>query len=181
MTKVAIQGIRGSYSEEAVTRLFGTDVETLECGTFADVFTALSDGRAAHAVVPVRNSIVGEIEPVRSLLREGLVTVKNKLALKVGHVLAGTNDAVLEELTSVRSHTEALKQCSRFLDSRPDIRRLLGTDTASSIKQVIGDNDRRNAAIGSRRAADIYGAKIIRENVADRLNNTTTFYLISEK
>jgi prephenate dehydratase len=181
MTKVAIQGISGSYSEEAVSRIFGSEVEMLECGSFAEVFRAITEETVTCAVVPVRNSIAGEIEPVNTMLNDGRFVVKDELALRVDHVLAGTNDANITELTSVRSHTEALRQCGRFLDSWPQIRRLLGADTASSIKQVVGDDDPRNAAIGSRRAAQIYGAQILCENVADQPNNTTTFYLISSK
>jgi prephenate dehydratase len=181
MSKVAIQGIRGSYSEEAVNRLFCGDAEMLECGTFGDVFIALSEGLADYAVVPVRNSIVGEIEPVSAVLRDVGLTVVDKLSLEIDHILAGTVDADLNELTSVRSHVEALKQCGRFLHSRPEIRRLTGADTASSIKQVVSENEPLNAAIGSRRAAEIYGAKILCESVADQPNNKTTFYLISNQ
>src|SRR5687767_14710542 len=115
MTRVAIQGVRGSYSDEAARRLFGDDVAILECGSFDETFEAVRVGTAKNAVVPVENKIVGEIREPLGLLSASSFRVMETLALKVQHVLVGVPDAKLEDLVSVRSHIEALKQCRLFL------------------------------------------------------------------
>jgi prephenate dehydratase len=178
MTRVAIQGVSGSYSEEAVRRLFGNDASLVECEDFDRTFSALRLGDVDGAVVPVENKIVGTIRRPVELLNEGAYRVLEKLDLRVQHVLAGTPDSLFDTLVSVRSHIEALKQCKRFLAAHPNLSQIVGADTASSVRRIVSEGDPTNAAIGSRRAAELYGAKILRENIADDIDNWTTFYLI---
>ena len=178
MSLVAIQGIKGSYSEEATLKLFGQSAEIMECADFAETFRRLIDKKANYAVIPFKNKIVGEIETPHRLFRESELQIFEKLELKVRHVLVGTSDAELENLQTIRSHVEALKQCRNFLSQNRQIKQIIGADTASSVRRIIEENKCENAAIGSRRAAEIYGAKILKENIADDNDNWTTFYLI---
>lgn len=178
MTTVAIQGIRGSYSEEAAFTLLG-QADLLECYDFAETFASLEAGRAEFAVVPVENKIVGDIGAAVSILRAGQFRILDKAALKVDHVLAGTPDAGLDQIETVRSHVEALKQCRRYLGARTGWTQVIATDTASGIRRVGMEGRAVNAAIGSRRAAEMYGAKVLAEDIADDLDNWTRFCLVS--
>ena len=178
MTRVAIQGIVGSYSEEATRLIFGSQVSIVECEDFDSTFSAIRTNAADHAVVPVENKIVGKIQTPLSLLKNGGYRMLDSLLLRVQHVLAGTSDAKFSGLMTVRSHAEALKQCRQFLTANPQLKQIVGADTASSLRDVIDDADPTNAAIASRRAAQLYGANILRENIADDLDNWTTFYVI---
>ena len=178
MTRVAIQGIAGSYSEEATRLIFGSEVSIVECDDFDSTFSAIRTHAADHAVVPVENKIVGEIRTPLELLKAGGYKTLDSLPLKVRHVLAGTPDATFAQLRTVRSHIEALKQCRRFLAANLQLTQIVGADTASSLRDVVAEGDSTKAAIGSRRAAELYGAKILRENIADDLDNWTTFYVI---
>jgi prephenate dehydratase len=178
MTLTAIQGVRGSYSEEAAIRILGQGADILECADFEETFAALSAKKADFAVVPVRNKIVGEIEAAVSLLQSNRFKVLEELPLRVKHVLAGCDGARFEDLQTVRSHIEALKQCRRFLTANPRLKQVIGADTASSVRRIVEEGAAANAAIGSRRAAEMYGATIITEDIADDLDNWTTFYLL---
>lgn len=178
MTLVAIQGVSGSYSEEAVRALFGVDVTVLECADFETTFAAVRSGQADNAVVPVENKIVGAISSTADLLRSGEYKILEKLSLKVSHVLASIPNARFDDLVSVRSHVEALRQCRRFFGLNPRLVQMVGADTASSIRSIVDGGDPTRAAIGSRRAAEIYGAEVLREDIADDIDNWTTFYLI---
>src|SRR5688500_7204661 len=164
MTRVAIQGVNGSYSEEAARAMFGDAASIVECRTFEDTFSAVRLGDADSALVPVENKIVGEIRQSLDLLTLGRFQVLETLALKVQHVLVGTPEATVEDLVSVRSHVEALKQCRKFLAAHPNLTQIVGADTASSVRRIVEEGNAANAAIGSRRAAALYGAKILREN-----------------
>lgn len=179
MTRVAIQGISGSYSEEAARRILGDQVSIIECADFDATFDAVRIGTAENAVVPVENKIVGEIRKPLDLLHKGGYRILDKLPLKVQHVLAGTADAEIERLVSVRSHVEALKQCRQFLSNHSHLEQIIGADTASSIRRIVEEANPAHAAIGSRRAAELYGARILAENIADDSDNWTTFYLIA--
>ena len=178
MKRIAIQGTRGSYSEEAVREIFGLDASLLECCDFNATFAAVESGEADNAVVPVENKIVGTIKSTCDLLKASELRVLEQLRLRVRHVLAAPPGAAFDDLASVRSHIEALKQCRNFLCTNPQLTQIIGTDTASSIKAIIEKQDLNCAAIGSRRAAELYKAEIIRENIADDSDNWTMFYLI---
>lgn len=179
--KIAIQGVRGSYSEEATLKICGGAARIVECTDFAETFQTLLAGGADYAVVPFENKIVGRIETPNQLLRAHDLKIYEKLELKVRHVLAGGAGAEIENVQTVRSHTEALKQCRRFLSENKHWTQVIGADTASSVRRIVEENRADAAAIGSRRAAEIYGAKILAENIADDADNWTTFYLIGNR
>ena len=176
---VAIQGTRGSYSEEAAHRIV-REAAIVECLDFDATFEAVRSGAAAYAVVPVENKIVGEIEGSVGFLRSGGFREHERMPLRVMHVLAGAPDADINSIETVRSHIEALKQCRRYLAARPSWTQAIGADTASSIRRVVETGDITIAAIGSRRAAELYGARILAENIADDPDNWTTFSLIGK-
>ena len=180
MSAIAIQGVKGSYSEEAALKLMGPEAQIVECINFPTTFDAVVSERAQFAVVPVENTIIGEIEGSMSIFRDSGLRVLEKLPLKIMHVLAGTADATIESIKSVRSHVEALKQCKQFLTSYPGWTQVIGADTGSSVRRVVENGEMESAAIGSRRAAELYGARVIAENIADDHDNWTTFYLVGK-
>ena len=176
--EVAIQGVKGSYSEEAARRFFGAKANIVECLNFEDTFNSVISNQTKYAVVPLKNKIVGEIKSATEFLNRTNLKISDELPIEVRHVLAGTKTAEFENLNTVRSHVEALKQCREFLLSNQHLQQIIGADTASSIRRIVEEKLPENAAIGSRRAAEIYGAKILLENIADDLDNWTTFYLL---
>lgn len=176
--RVAVQGIAGSYSEEAAIKLAGPDTVILECRDFSEVFDAVASEKAGYAVVPLCNSIIGPIQAVTELVERHKSRILDQFELEIHHVLAGTDDSTITGITSVRSHPAALRQCSYFLDANHSIERIADRDTASSIQAVARQNDPAIGAIGSERAARLYGAKILCEGIANRADNRTTFGLI---
>ena len=178
MIRVAIQGVAGSYSEEAVLKVFGGRASIVECDDFEATFSAIRTGVADQAMIPIENKIIGVIESTAALIGSNDLKIHERLHLRVQHVLAGTREAQLDDIVSVRSHVEALRQCRTYLARHPHLRQEIGADTASSVRQVILDGDRKCAAICSERAAELYGAKILCKNIADDRDNWTIFCLI---
>lgn len=161
--------------------MVGSEAELLECKSFEEVFAALKQGMAESAVVPVENNIVGEIVAVAELIRAYDVSQHDRFSLTIDHVLAGVPGARLEDISSVSSHPEAIKQCHQFLSSRGIWAVKSGGDTASCVRRVAEAGFIQDAAIGSRRAAKIYGAEILADHVANSPENLTTFCLIRNK
>ncbi len=178
MSRVAIQGIRGSYSEAAAVRLLGAAAVIMECEDFAAVFQALDTGEAQRAVVPVTNRIVGEIATVATWIAKTKPTITDRIQLNIDHVLAAVPGTTFEEILLVVSHPEALKQCSKFLLGSPQIASVAAGDTASSVRRIMGDGMTTQAAICSREAAALYGAHVIRDDIADEKDNWTEFVLV---
>ncbi len=178
MRSVAIQGTKGSYSEEAAMKLFGASASIKGFSSFFDTFQALLTKSVDYALIPVRNTIVGEILAVTHIFNQTDLQVIDELPLSIQHVLVGGKNTVLKQIKSVMSHHAALAQCRSFFNENPQIKQTVGSDTASSIRQIVSEHNAENSAIGSYRAAKIYGGKILLENVADKKINHTTFYLI---
>jgi len=74
----------------------------------------------------------------------------------------------------------ALAQCTRFLSEHPQMKQIVGDDTAGSVAEVLRHGWRRRAAIAGKRAAEIYGGVIVRENIQDDSDNFTRFVLLSK-
>ena len=73
----------------------------------------------------------------------------------------------------------ALAQCEKFFSKYPKLKRIAAEDTAGSVRDVLQAGDRTRAAIAGRRAAEIYGGVILRENLQDNSENYTRFILLS--
>ncbi len=174
---VAFQGEHGAYSEEAVHQYFGNDVQTLPCRAFEDIFAAVEAGRATHGAVPVENSRAGSINKAYDLLLEHDLKVWGEILLRVRHNLMATPGMTLDDVTTVRSHPQALAQCERYLN-RQGWQAETAYDTAGSAKDLAEASEPGVAVIASRLAAEIYGLDILASGVEDMAFNYTRFFII---
>ncbi len=179
LTRVAIQGTRGSYSEAAALEALGSNIEILGCDTFDEAFALLRSGLAEFAVIPKSNTIVGEITSTKDHLGAEDIDVKATVKIAVRHVLAGSLKASMDKITHVVSHPEALRQCTEFLRANPQLSAVESADTAASLRDIVWNNDVHSAAICSEAAAELYGGIILERDIADREDNATTFVVLT--
>ncbi len=180
MPIIAIQGEPGSFSHEAVLRLF-PDVTLLPCAISRLAFDAVVSGKAAAAVLPIENSLAGSVLEHYDLLLQHPVTIEREMPLRIEHNLIACPGATLHQLRRVLSHPIALAQCSRFFLEHPGIQPVAAYDTAGSVKQVVSQNDPSVAAIAPARAAAEYGGEILLRNLEDNPANYTRFLVIRRK
>ena len=178
MKSVAIQGIDGSYSEQAARQMLGPHIEIVECHSFDMAIEAVTNGSSDMEVLPVENRIVGRIEPSSTLVERCGLRELDACELSIEHCLIAVPSARFEYLASVSSHPQALRQCGKFLGDNPQLGQVIGADTASCVKAVVQSGNESVAAIGSLRAAEAYCGKVIRENIADITGNWTRFVII---
>jgi len=176
---VAFQGERGAFSEEAALQLLGEDIETVPGATFEALFSSLRDGAADYALAPFENSLAGSVHKCYDLLLESNLQIVAETILPISHHLIGVSNAEFEQIVSVESHPVALAQCEIFFRAHPRIRQRPALDTAGSVREVIRSGDRTRAAIAGKRAAEIYGGKILREHLEDHRENYTRFLLLA--
>jgi prephenate dehydratase len=180
--RVAFQGERGAFSEEAALKLFhGREIRLVPQRTFADLFTSIDRELADYILAPVANSIAGPVHASLELMHMGLLESLDEVELRIEQHLIGCRDATLDQLTTVQSHPVALAQCQRFFNEHPQLFAIEADDTAGSVAEVIQRGDPSRAAIASRRAAEIYDARIIRESIHDQPDNFTRFVLLTVK
>jgi prephenate dehydratase len=179
--RVAFQGEHGAFSEEAALKLLGHDIELVPQRTFAALFESIERGAADYVLAPVANSIAGPVQAAVDLLQRSSLVALDEVEIQIAQHLIGCPDATLEDLQIVQSHPVALAQCRRFFAHHPRLKPVTADDTAGSVAEVMKRRDATRAAIAGRRAAEVYGASIIRESIQDEAENFTRFVLLSAK
>jgi prephenate dehydratase/chorismate mutase len=177
--RVAFQGERGAFSEEAATKLLGSDCEPVPCATFEALFAAIDEGKADYILAPFENSLVGSIQRTHDLLLDSSLYIVAEVVRPISHCLIGCQGATLEGIDTVESHPVALAQCERFFAAHPQLKRLATDDTAASVRRVIERGDPSRAAIAGNFAAKTYGGLILQEHLEDHRENYTRFILLS--
>ena len=176
--RVAFQGERGAFSEAAAVQLLGDKIITVPRPTFDSAFAAIPDGAADALLAPVENTLAGSVVRVYDLLLESNLYMVAETILQIQHQLIGCPGATLADLRSVSSHPVALAQCEKFFLAHPHLKRVPTEDTAGSVREVLARGDKSFAGIAARRAARIYGGKILAENIHDNPENFTRFVLL---
>ncbi len=177
--RVAFQGERGAFSEEAAVKLLGEEIALVPRPTFEAAFSAINDGLADYILAPIENSLAGSVHRSFDLLVDSNLNILAEVVIPIAHNLIAAPGAKFEELAVVESHPVALAQCEQFFSVNPRLRRVVTEDTAGSVRAVVRSGDRTRAAIAGRRAAEIYGGAILREHLEDNSENYTRFLLLS--
>lgn len=174
---VAYQGEPGAYSEIAALR-FG-DPAPFE--TFDEAFHAVEHREVLCAVIPIENSLGGSIHHNYDLLMQHPVRIVAETFVKVEHCLLGLPGASEDVNGKVLSHPQALSQCRNFFAAYRNLKPEVTYDTAGSAKIIAAEGNPAHFAIASKRAGELYGLKIFRENLADEDWNITRFFCITHE
>jgi prephenate dehydratase len=177
--RVAYQGNRGAFSEEAAVRLLGDGIQLVPRPTFDALYSSIQEGVADCILAPIENSLSGSVHRSVDLLLAGELRIKAEVVLPIVHCLIAVPGATLDGIMHVESHPVALAQCERFFESHPWIKRAATDDTAGSVRDVLRAGDPARAAIAGRRAADLYGGSVLLEHLEDHPQNQTRFLLLS--
>ena len=178
--RVAFQGVKGAYSEDAVFS-YDKSASTVECAEFVDLFEAVKGGRADLGMLPVENSIEGSVTAANDLLFQSDLKVVGEVMVRIRHCLIGHPDASLQDVRRVYSHPQALAQCRDLLTSHAEWQKVPAFDTAGSVRMIKERGLKEEAAIASRRAAETYGMKVLLEDVQSVQDNITRFFVLARQ
>ncbi|MBO6015786.1 MAG: chorismate mutase, partial [Lachnospiraceae bacterium] len=118
--RVVFQGAPGAYSELAMKNYFGDQVNCFHVDTFRDAMSAIDEGSADFAVLPIENSTAGIVSEIYDLLVEYENYIVGEQIIRIEHCLLGLPQAQLEDIRRVYSHPQSLMQSARFLDQHSD-------------------------------------------------------------
>ncbi len=180
-TRVAFQGARGAFSEDAARRLLGDEITFLPCERFEEVFEALASGEADASVVPIENTLHGSVHENYDHLLNFKLPIVAETRVRIVHNLIGRPEATLLKIRTAISHPVALRQCLNFFKSHKRIRSQINYDTAGSVRRIMEEDDPSVAAIASETAAEYYGAKLLKKSIEDDRHNYTRFFLLRRK
>lgn len=175
---VAIQGEQGSNSHIAARKMLGSDARLVPCSLSAEVISAVLEGAADAAVLPIENSLHGSVAEHYDLLLQNALRIDAEYQLRIEHNLIAAPGVPLEAIKVILSHPVALSQCRRFLAGFRQAHAQPFFDTAGSVRHVVEHKLQDTAGIAPRLAADIYGGNVLQANVEDHVENYTRFHLL---
>jgi len=178
-SRIAFQGVPGAYSQMACAAAY-PDMEPIGHDTFTNAFSAVSNGSCELAMIPTDNTLGGRVADIHHLLPESGLSIIGEHFQPVKHQLLGPEGSTLESLRTVASHEQGLAQC-RDLIAELGLEPMDFGDTAGAAREAGERNDPTFGAIASELAAEIYGLKILRSRIEDRLGNTTRFVVMSRR
>ncbi|HKT85290.1 MAG TPA: prephenate dehydratase [Novosphingobium sp.] len=173
---VALQGAPGCNGHRAALE-YDPECLPLPCFSFEDALDAVKEGRAARAIIPIENSQHGRVADIHFLLPESGLSIVGEHFMAIHHALMALGDG---PFTAAYSHPQALGQSRHYLRER-GIVPMSYADTAGAAAFVREQGDPAASAIAPRLAAELYGLKIIEENVEDAADNTTRFVVLAKE
>ncbi|MBI3274434.1 MAG: prephenate dehydratase [Methylocystis sp.] len=176
--KIAYQGEPGANSDIACREAY-PHMEPLPCASFEDAFAAVTEETAALAMIPIENSIAGRVADIHHFLPHSGLHIVAEYFLPIHFQLMAPRGATRETLRSVHSHAHALGQCRKIIRALGLLPHTAG-DTAGAAREVAEWNDKTQAALAAKLAAEIYSLEIVAENVEDEAHNTTRFVVLSK-
>lgn len=179
--RVAFQGERGAYSEQAAFELLGREgVECVPFVSFDDAFSATMSGETDMYLAPIENSLGGAVHANYDLQFQHNLFVIAEYELRVRHCLLALPGTKKEDVTKVMSHPQALAQCDAYIKAL-GVAREIGYDTAGSAKMVSQDKLVGTAAICSELSAEYYGLDVLDHGIEDDDTNWTRFILLRKE
>jgi prephenate dehydratase len=180
-TKIAIQGIKGSFHHQVAELYFSTTVDLEECMSFELLAKNVKESKTYKGIMALENSIAGSIIPNYALIDRYDLHIVGEYYLDIHHQLMGLKGQRIEDITEVQSHPMALLQCETFFAQYPHIKLVESNDTAETAKRIQENNLKGMAAIASTTAAKLYDLEILANDIHTIKNNTTRFVIVKKE
>ena len=180
-TKIAIQGIKGSFHHQVAQDYFYQNIEVDECMSFEELVASLLSGKSDQAVMAIENSIAGPIIPNYALIDKNNLYIIGEHYLDIHQNLMALKGQKIEDIQEVHSHPMALLQCMEFLKKYPNIKLVEDKDTAETARRIDEKQLKGIAAIASKTASEMYDLEILAPEIQTINNNMTRFVIIKKE
>jgi len=178
--RVVFQGAEGAYSQAAMMKYFGNNIDSIHVDTFREAMGAIDEGSADFAVLPIENSTAGIVNEIYDLLQEYENYIVGEQIMKIEHCLLGVPGAQLQDIRTVYSHPQSLMQSSKYLQNH-DWQQISMQNNAFAAKKVADEQDKTQAAIAGEHAAEVYGLQVLQKGVNHSGTNSTRFIIVTNQ
>jgi prephenate dehydratase len=180
--KIAIQGEKGCFHEEAARKYFSYDeIDIVPCSNFDILLKTVLDGQADFAVMAIENARSGSMLYNYTLIRESGMKILGEQNLRIKQNLMAIKGQKLSDIKEIRSHPIALAQCMTFLNQLHGVTMVESEDTATSARLISEGNIMGVAAIASEKAAELFGLEILAGGIETYPQNYTRFLVIGSE
>ena len=182
MKRIAVQGIAGSFHEDAALKYFNEEVEVVESKSFTSVCELIDADKVGYAVMAIENSIAGSLLKNYQLIRDFHLRIIGEIYIHIQLNLMVEPGVKPKDITDIYSHPIAIQQCVEYLEKYyPKAKLHEGSDTAGSAKFISEEKLKNAAAIGNLRSAELYGLEILETGVESNKKNYTRFLILSKQ
>ena len=178
--RVVFQGADGAYSQAAMMKYFGDQINSFHVDTFRDAMSAIDEGSADFAVLPIENSTAGIVSEIYDLLVEFENYIVGEQVIPIEHCLLGVPGTKLEDIKTVYSHPQSLMQSAKYLADH-GWQQISMQNNAFAAQKVAGEKDMTQAAIAGEHAGKLYGLEVLQKGVNDEKNNSTRFIIVTNQ
>lgn len=181
MKQIAVQGIAGSFHEDAAVKYFDEEIEVVECKSFTSVCELIDADKVDYGVMAIENSIAGSLLKNYQLIRDYHLRITGEIYLHIQMNLMVSPGVLKEDITDIYSHPVALQQCVEYIEKYyPDARLHEGMDTAAAAKMIATDKPKNAAAIANMRSAEMYKLEVLETGIETNKKNYTRFLILSK-
>lgn len=177
-TKIAIQGIKGSFHHQVAQQYFGQVDGLDECMSFDDLVRSLVNNRSQKGVMALENSIAGSIIPNYALIDRHDLHIIGEHYLDIHMNLMVLKGQKIEDIKEVHSHPIALLQCAVFFSQYPHIKLVESGDTAETARRIQEQKLNGIGAVAAPIAAELYDLEILAAGIHTVQSNKTRFVIV---
>jgi len=179
--KVSIQGIKGSFHEDAARRYFSDEIEVVECKSFRKVCELIDQDKVDYAVLAIENSIAGSILQNYSLIRDYHLRIIGEIYIHIQMNLMVLPGVRKKDIKEIYSHPVSFLQCAEYLEKYfPNVETKELGDNAAVAKLIAKEKITYAAAISNLRSAQLYGLEVIDKGIESNKKNYTRFLILAK-
>lgn len=182
MKRIAIQGITGSFHEDAARKYFdGEDIEIVECRSFRQVCQLIDNDDVDIAVMAIENSIAGSLLQNYALIQDYHLRIIGEVYIHIQMNLMALSGVKRKDIKEIYSHPVSFMQCNEYLEQYfPNVERKELGDNAKVAKLISTEKINFAAAISNLRSAELYGLNILEKGIESNKKNYTRFVILSK-
>jgi len=184
MKRIGIQGIEGSFSEEAAKsycQKFGiTDFELAYLVSSMNVLDGLTEKTIDTGIFAMENAQGGVVIESVEALAKNQCKIIDMFYVEISQNLLAKDHIALGDIEEIHSHEQALKQCKDYLAEKFWSKKLVEQDDTAKAAQDLAEGKLPNhvGVIASKNSAEKYGLNILESDIHDLKKNLTLFLAV---
>jgi chorismate mutase/prephenate dehydratase len=176
--RIGFLGPEGTFSHGAAVSKFGSSVDYVPLSAITGVFEEVVRGHVDYGLVPVENSIGGGVVDTLDAFLSSSAKICAEVLINIHHNLLSNQP--WEKITKICSKAQVFSQCRDWLSATAKDRATLDVESTTAAAQMALHED-GVAAIASKQAAQLYGLRVLFENIEDNPDNVTRFFVIGRE